>query len=180
MKFRLLIHAPSQNICQEVEMKNRVVLALFIVLAFAFSAGAVAVKADFNGNWVLDPSKSEGLPEGMQQTMTVVQNGETIAIETSFATDEGNQTVKDSYTLSGKEEAFTAYWGQGAKGKRISKWNADGNGFEVNEEATFEAMEKPVTGKMNRKWMMAADGKSLTIVLTFNGPQGEVITKRVF
>ena len=50
----------------------------------------------------------------------------------------------------------------------------------MNEEATFEAMEKQVTGKMNRKWAMAADGKSLSIVLTFNGPNGEVVTKRVF
>ncbi len=161
-------------------MKNRVVLALIVVLAFVVSVNAYGLKADFNGSWVLDGSKSEGLPEGMQQTMIVVQNGDAIAIETTFATDEGNQTIKDSYTLSGKEEAFTAYWGQGAKGKRIAKWNAEGNGFEVNEEATFEAMEKQVTGKMNRKWAMAADGKSLSIVLTFNGPNGEVVTKRVF
>jgi hypothetical protein len=161
-------------------MKNSVVLVLFLILGFVCSANAVVLKADFNGNWVLDPSKSEGLPEGMQQTMKVAQNGDAVAIETTFATDEGNQTIKDSYNLSGKEEEFTAYWGQGAKGKRISKWNADGSGFEVNEEATFEAMEKQVTGKMNRKWVMAADQKSLTIVLTFNGPQGEVVTKRVF
>jgi hypothetical protein len=161
-------------------MKNRVVLGLIVVLAFVVSVNAYGLKVDLNGNWVLDGSKSEGLPEGMQQTMTVVQNGDAITIETTFATDEGNQTIKDSYTLSGKEEPFTAYWGQGAKGKRIAKWNADGNGFEVNEEATFEAMEKQVTGKMNRKWAMAADGKSLTIVLTFNGPNGEVVTKRVF
>jgi hypothetical protein len=161
-------------------MKNRVVLILIVVLAYVFSVNAYGLKADFNGSWVLDASKSEGLPEGMQQSMTVVQNGDAISIETTFATDEGNQTIKDSYTLNGKEEAFTAYWGQGAKGKRVAKWNAEGNGFEVNEEATFEAMEKQVTGKMNRKWALAADGKSLTIVLTFNGPQGEVITKRVF
>ncbi len=161
-------------------MKKRVLITLMVMLVFALSVKAMALKADFNGSWVLDPSKSEGLPEGMQQTMTVVQNGDSIAIETSFTTDEGNQSVKDSYTLSGKEEPFTAYWGQGAKGKRTSKWNADGNGFEVNEEATFEAMEKQVTGKMNRKWTLAADGKSLTILLTFNGPQGEVVTKRVF
>lgn len=140
-------------------MKNRVVLTLIVVLAFVVSVNAYGLKVDFNGNWVLDATKSEGLPEGMQQTMTIVQNNDAIAIETSFTTDEGNQTVKDSYSLNGKEEAFTAYWGQGAKGKRVSKWNAEGNGFEVNEEATFEAMEKQVTGKMNRKWAMAADGK---------------------
>jgi len=161
-------------------MNKRIVFTALIFLAGILSVKAFAFNADFNGNWVLDASKSEGLPEGMQQTMVVVQKGDNLSIETTFATDEGNQTVKDSYILNGKEEEFTAYWGQGAKGKRISKWNADGNGFEVNEEATFEAMEKQVTGKMNRKWAMAADGKSVTIVLTFKGPQGEVITKRVF
>jgi hypothetical protein len=41
-----------------------------------------AAQADFTGTWVLDASRSEGLPEGMgQSTMTVRQSGDRIEID---------------------------------------------------------------------------------------------------
>lgn len=88
----------------------------------------------------------------------------------------------NGYTLNGKEESFTPYWAQGqvTSGKRLAKWNAEGNGFEVSEEATVETPEGQVVVTMYRKWSLSADGKTLVIELTSKSPRGTVNTKRTF
>src|SRR5689334_13179541 len=105
-----------------------------------------SAKVDFSGTWTLDKNNSEGLPPGMDQTMTVVQSGDKLSLETKLITAEGERVVPDSYVLDGKETEFTpkAPNGQAGKGKRTAKRSADGNGIEVNETATFEGPEGPV------------------------------------
>jgi hypothetical protein len=153
-----------------------------VLLAFALCATAAAAKADFSGTWALDKGRSEGLPPGMDQTMTVVQAGDIIKLETKVVTEEGEQTVSDSYTLSGAETDFAPQGpgGSKGKGKRTAKWTADGSGIEVAESASFDTPEGAVTVKMNRKWSLAADGKTLTIELRHEGPQGTKESRRTF
>jgi len=129
----------------------------------------------------MDKSKSEGVPPDMEQTMTVTQQGDTINQETKVTTDQGDQTVATSYVLDGKEVEYPVkrQMGEG-KGKRTAKWSADGNGFEVAEEETIEGANGPVVLKFTRKWAMASDGRSLTIDLDVDGPNGKQHTKRTF
>lgn len=152
------------------------------VLALALGATAAAAKADFSGTWALDKARSEGLPPGMDQTMTVAHTGDTIRLETRVVTEEGEQTVSDSYTLGGAETDFAppGPGGSKGKGKRTAKWTADGGGIEVAESASFDTPEGAVTVKMNRKWTLAADGKTLTIELRHEGPQGVKESRRTF
>src|ERR1044071_4783228 len=106
-------------------MKLIIASALFMFLCAVASA-----KADFSGTWILDKTNSEGLPPGMDQTMTVVQTGDKLALETKLITAEGEQVVSDSYVLDGKEAEFTpkTLTGQAGKGKRTANWTADGKG----------------------------------------------------
>jgi hypothetical protein len=70
--------------------------------------------------------------------------------------------------------------GQQAKGKRTAKWNDDGKGFEVKEQAVFETPEGKVSISMHRKWALSADGKTLVIELNHTGPNGPISSKRTF
>ncbi len=144
-------------------------------MVFAFGAGIVAAaKADFSGVWTLDASKSEGLPPGMTQTMTVTQKDDRVEIETKVKVGEGEErVVKDAYVLDGKETDFTPPVPAGAskKAKRVSKWTDDGNGFDATEEAVLNAPDGgEATFRGIRRWILSADGKTLTIEMVSENP----------
>ncbi len=143
---------------------------------------ATAAKVNFSGAWALDKSNTEGLPPGMDQLMTVVQEADKLSLETKLITEQGEQVVADSYLINGKEVEFTpkAGGGQSGKGSRTAKWGSDGNSIEVNEKAIFETPEGAVTIQTTRKWTLSPDGKTLKIDMTVDGPQGRQVLKRAF
>lgn len=152
-------------------------IMMFTVLALTMSVSVLA-KADFSGTWKMDAAKSTGLPPGMEQTMSVTQSDNTIKLETVVKSSQGEQTVKDSYILDGKETDFTPPNG---KGKRTSKWTADGSGIEVVEKAEVKNSDgETVNVEVTRKWTLAADGKTLTIEQKVKTPNGEQEFKRIF
>src|ERR1041385_1965225 len=110
---------------------KHIITTIGVAMLLAMCVSAASAKADFNGTWALDKSNSEGLPPGMDQTMTVVQTGDKLMLETKLITQEGERVVSDLYMLDGKEAEFTpkAPNGQAGKGKRTAKWAADGNGI---------------------------------------------------
>jgi hypothetical protein len=152
------------------------------LVALSLVVAAAAAKADFSGKWVMDKTKSEGVPPNMEQTMTVTQTGDKIELETKIVAPQGERVIKDSYNVDGKEAEFTPQIMQGGsgKGKRTAKWSADGATLEVNETATLEGPNGSDEVTATRKWSLAADGKTLTIEMTVSGEQGMQKTKRVF
>ncbi|HEY9402781.1 MAG TPA: hypothetical protein VIQ24_08805 [Pyrinomonadaceae bacterium] len=165
-------------------MKRKIAAGSVAVALVALSmvVAAAAAKADFSGKWVMDKAKSEGVPPNMEQTMTVTQTGDKIELETKIVAPQGERVIKDSYMVDGKETDFSPQGPQGAmgKGKRTAKWSADGAALEVSETATLNGPNGPDEITATRKWSLAADGKTLTIELTFSGEQGVQKTKRVF
>lgn len=160
---------------------RRFSIGLFAISLLCLTVAATD-KANFNGQWIMDKSKAEGIPPNMEQRMKVAQDGDKIDIETDlFAGDEIN-TVPDHYLLDGKEVEIPVRLtsGEETKAKRIAKWNESGNGFEVRDAAVFDTPEGKVTITTVRKWAMAADGKSLVIELTRTGPNGSNTSKRTF
>ena len=161
---------------------KKLFLSIAVLTAFALSvvgASAMMAKANFSGTWALDKERSSGVPPGMDQTMTVTHEGDSVKIETTLKGEQGEQVVPDSYTLDGKEKELER---GGAKGKRTSKWTADGNGFDVTENVKAQTQEGgEVELQATRKWTLATDGKTLTIEMTVKGgPQGEQQVKRTF
>lgn len=158
-------------------------VAVSVLIALSLAVASAAMKADFSGKWTMDKAKSEGVPPGMEQTMTVTQTGDKIDLETKITGGPmGERVVKDSYTADGKETDFTPQGPQGAmgKGKRTAKWTADGTGLEVSETATIDGPNGSEEVSATRKWTLAPDGKTLTIELTFRGSEVSQQSKRVF
>jgi uncharacterized protein YxjI len=163
-------------------MKLRIVLLSVTALVLTGSLALAAAKVNFSGTWVMDASRSEGIPPNVAQTMTLTQVDDTLTLQNKIVTAEGDINVNDTFTINGKEVEFTQKVNEvEIKGKRTSKWLADGNGFESNEEFTVEGADgQPITQQITRKWIMSADGKTLTIDLSGKTPNGDVHTKRTF
>jgi hypothetical protein len=166
-------------------MKRKLLIGIIAVTIFAFGVVIAAAKGDFNGVWTLDAGKSEGMPPGLMQTMTVTQKGDRIEIETKSKVGEGPERVgKDAYVLDGKEADFTAPVPPGAakKAKRTSKLTDDGNGFDATEEVVVNAPDRggEATIRAKRSWRLSADGKTLTIEMEVENPNGTNKFKRVF
>jgi hypothetical protein len=162
-------------------MKATVLATALMFMLSALAVGAEA-KVDLNGTWVLDKSRSEGLPPDMSQTLTIKQTGDRVDVEAKISGGRGEQTLTDSYVLDGKAKDFApALVGGGTgKGKRTSTLTADQTGFDATEEATFEGPEGEQTVKATRRWRISPDGNTLTIEMSFEGPNGTVKSKRVF
>ena len=152
-------------------MKRKLLIGIVAVMFVAFGVGNVAAQSDFSGVWTLDASKSANVPPGLIQTMTVTQKGNRVEVETKSKVGESEERVgKDAFVLDGKETDFTM--GRGAKkAKRISKRTADGNVFVVTEEAVLSAPDGGETAfRGTRRWILSADGKTLTIEMVGENP----------
>jgi hypothetical protein len=144
---------------------------------------ATAAQTDFTGTWVLDVSRSEGLPEGMgQSTMTVKQSGDRIEIEIHSQTPMGERQSADVYVLDGKESDYQPILNveASATGKRTARWSEGRHGFEATETATVQGPQGEMTITSVRKWTLAPGGDALTVELTSRSPQGEMKSTRVF
>src|SRR5687767_735208 len=143
-----------------------VYLGMMLSLLFP-TAGPTPGKVDFNGLWLMDRSKAEGIPPNMDQKMRVRQDGDRLDLETDLIVNDDINTINDGYDLSGKEVEYPARLsdGQETRGKRVAKWSADGAGIEVNEEATFDTPDGKIRVTMRRRWTLSADGKTLLIEL---------------
>lgn len=164
-------------------MKHRIAPLLVTVLVLTGTIAFAAAKANFNGTWVMDASKSEGIPPNVTQTMTLTQADDNLTLQNKIVTGEGDINVSDAFVISGKEVEFTQKVnGVEIKGKRTSKWSTDSDGFESNEEFTVEGGDgQSTTQRIRRVWVISANGKTLTIDLFGKTSTGEDLhTKRIF
>lgn len=164
-------------------MKRKLVLGSVVTLVFALGLVAASAKANFSGTWILDKSKSEGLPAALKdQTLTVVQTDDKISVEAKLVLEDGDQNVSDHFIVDGKTVDFTPKGPNGmeGKGKRTAKWSADGNSIDVSENSTFETPSGPVDVQVTRKWTLSADGKTLRIDRTVISPMGTQQINSVF
>ena len=147
-------------------------------------AAAAAAKANYSGTWVLDISKSEGLPVGLEQTVTVTQTDDKLELVIKQKTPQGERTVNESHVLDGKAVEFKPNVGPNqpppTNAKRVSKWAADGAGVEIMDTFDVESPDGLVTIVVKRSWSLSADGKTLTVIQDVKGQLGGSQTKRVY
>jgi hypothetical protein len=163
-------------------MKIRIAMTSILVVLFMATAGFAAPKADFNGRWLMDRDKSEGMPKGMDQVMIIKQAGDQLNLDTRVLPDDQlGFTQSDIYVLNGQTQEFTPRRaGVEGKGKRTSKWTDEGMGLEVVEEVSFDMPQGKLEIQYTRKWLMSADGKTITIEMIQKDQKGETRTKRIF
>jgi hypothetical protein len=159
-------------------------LGAALIVGAAPGLATPAAQTDFNGTWVLDTSRTIGLPDGIEQTMTVNQTGDRIEIVTYSSTPMGERRAPDVYILDGKETDFQPVFiveVTATNARRTSRWSESGNGFEATEHATIQGPDGQ-EGEISvvRTWTLAPDGNTLTIEMKISGPPGEMTTTRVF
>jgi hypothetical protein len=147
-------------------------------LALAFQ------RPGFSGEWKLDRERSFSLQPNLRgQSMKIAQTGDQIDFETRLITTEGEDTIKDSYLVDGKEREFTPQGPKGpvpdSKGKRTARWLPNGKGLAVDEETTTVTPKGPVTQKVTRTWTISLSGE-LTIEMYIDTATVSYETKRIF
>ena len=166
-------------------MRSRMLAACVVLAALALTvSAAAAAKANFSGTWALDLSRSEGLPFGLEQTVTITQNEDKLDLVLKQKTPQGERTINESFMIDGKQAAFNPPAPpppapQPKNGKRTARWLADG-ALEIHDTWDVDTPDGLDTMEMKRKWTLAADGKTFTVEQSFKGMLGLSQTKRVY
>ena len=160
-----------------------------IVLTVAFGTLTVSygqsAEVDFSGEWQLNKERSEGLPPGVDQAMSVKQQGGRLDVKTHLSGGPGgDRTHEDSYVVNGEAADFKPplMGGTTAKSaKRTAKWSTEGKGFDASEQAEIDGPQGTQTVKATRTWRLSDDKKTLTIEIALEQPDGGINkSKRVF
>jgi hypothetical protein len=152
--------------------------AIFVLSVLTFAA----TKPNFSGTWKMDRARSYGLPGDMTQTLTIVQKDDQIELETRLIQPNNERTVKDTYTLDGKEYDFTPQVPPNqppAKGKRTAIWLPGEKGIQVTDVTTAETPKGPVKTQTLRKWTISGQGE-LVIDMYVDNPNISYEAKRIF
>lgn len=162
-------------------MARRILLAVAAVMTLSLLAFA-ATKPNFTGTWTMDRARSFGLPADMNQTLTIDQKEDKVEVETKLIQPNNERTVKDTYTLDGKEYDFTplAPPNQPApKGKRTAVWLPGDRGIQVTDVVTSETPKGAVTTQTVRKLTLSGQGE-LVIDMYVDNPNISYEAKRIF
>lgn len=159
-------------------MKLSKSLACFVLLISVL--GFAAEKPNFSGAWVLDKDKSFSNQPGLEQTMTITHEGDSLKLVGKQKSVRGEVDLNEAYALDGKQTDFTPANPPNAKGKRTASWLPNQKGILVEDEITSDSPNGPATQKITRKWRLSPDGAVLTIDYFIDNARGSFESKRVF
>jgi Tol biopolymer transport system component len=148
-----------------------VVLALVAPVMIYAQTG----KTNFAGTWAMNAEKST-LPQGgggggqrMGGNFTITQEANLL---TRTRTGQDGTSTVTKYTLDGKESVNTT---GGGESKSTANWSADGKTLTIVTKSNFNGNERTSTAV----WSLI-DAKTLSIVSTRQGQDGEVKTTMVY
>jgi len=172
-------------------MKNKVssfmrFLSLTIILALIAPVmiNAQAGKANFAGNWTLNAEKStqpQGGGGGGQRmgggNFVAAQEANLLTVTRTRTGQDGTPTTTVlKYTLDGKESINTNPRGDS---KSTAKWSADGKTLTISTSRTMDMNGESRTMVSSEAWTLT-DAKTLTVISTRQGQNGEVKTTNVY
>jgi dipeptidyl aminopeptidase/acylaminoacyl peptidase len=160
------------------------VLFVLVLIMAVLGVNAQASNTNFAGTWTLNTEKSTQ-PQGDQGGGMRLGGGNFVAIqEANILTVERTRTGQDGqsttmtmkYTLDGKESVNTSPRGDS---KSVAKWSPDGKSLTIETSRTMDMNGESMTMKSTEVWTLT-DAKTLTIVYTRQGPNGEVKATMVY
>jgi hypothetical protein len=163
---------------------KRFLLACGLVGALMAGAWAAAAPANFSGTWVLDKTKSEGLPPQMADldiTMTVTQDDKQLMTETKYTGGAQERPAqKATFKLDGSETTTEETGRMAGKATRKAKWMDEGKTLELSTVRNVTVQDNPVTITQKEHWELADGGKVLKIHRTNESPRGTQESKLTF
>lgn len=160
------------------------VLFVLVFMTAAMVVSAQAGKTNFAGTWTLNAEKSTQ-PQGGQGGGMRMGGGNFVAtqdanlltvVRTRTGQDGQATTTTMKYTLDGKESINTSPRGDS---KSVAKWSADGKSLNIETSRTMDMNGQSMTMKSTEIWTLT-DPKTLTVVSTRQGQDGEVKTTMVY
>lgn len=156
-------------------MSARILTVAAVLTSLALHSAVGQAKPNFSGSWKINTEKSDpmgggggGGGGGMNMgALVITQTATDLTTEQTF----GDQVRKASYYLDGREST-----NPGRSGDAKSKASWEGNSLVI--ETTSMMGENTVTTKSVRS--LSDDGKTMTVVTTRPGPNGETTRKTVY
>ena len=154
--------------------------SLALALAFSFaaplSAQSVAAHSDFTGTWVMDASKtavSGAMPAPSGGGCVITQHGDSITIEMTQRSEQGEITTKRVLGVDGKEwKNSLTYQGTPMGLSSVLMWN----GAVLNIQTNSDFQGTPV--EQNETWTLSADATTFTQRMStiVNGEEWAAVT----
>jgi len=158
-------------------------LTIMLALITPVMTHAQAGKANFAGTWAVNAAKSTQPQGGQGQrggggNIVVKQEANLLSIDRTRTGQDGTATTTTTkYTLDGKESINTSAGRNGTSNssKSTAKWSADGKSLTVVTKSTFNDTERT-----SSEVYTLTDAKTISILSTRQGQDGEVKTTRVY
>lgn len=156
-------------------MKRLTMIAGLLAFLVALP-GVAADKPNFSGTWKLDAAKSDfGQFPAPDKFESVIEHQDpAMNVKTTQAGQMGEFTTENKYTTDGKE--FTNEDRRG-KSAGTAKW--EGATLLLSVTRKFSRDGQEFEFKVDEKWTLSDDGKTLTINAHMASQMGEIDLKRV-
>jgi hypothetical protein len=155
---------------------------VYVVLILgALAPGLANARPNLSGTWQLDQARSFSNPAGLDQTMTIVHNGDEVTLDAKI-TIQGRETqVNEKWLLDGKEREFTPPGAPpGPPGKRKASWLSGDKGVLVEDSSVAKTPNGEVPQRTARKYTLSADGNTLIVDYFIDRGEQSFESKRVF
>jgi hypothetical protein len=161
-------------------MTARFLSTAALLAAFATAPALAQAKPDFSGAWKLNAEKSDPMGGGggggggmMRDAVTTITQ---TATELTLVTKFGENSRTAAYKLDGTESVNPGM--RGGESKTKAKWDGATLVLEHVRNMSGPNGDMQVTSKEVRS--LSADGKTMTVVTTTQGPNGEMTRKMVY
>lgn len=159
-------------------MTARFLSTAALLAAFATTPALAQAKPDFSGSWKLNVEKSDPMGGGggggmMRDAVTTITQ---TATELTLVTKFGENSRTASYKLDGTESVNPGR--QGGETKTKAKFDGATLVLEHTRNMSGPNGDMQVTSKEVRS--LSDDGKTMTVVTTSQGPNGETTRKMVY
>ena len=162
-------------------MTARFLSTAALLAAFAAAPALAQAKPDFSGSWKLNVEKSDPMGGGggggggggmMRDAVTTITQ---TATELTLVTKFGENSRTATYKLDGTESVNS-----GMRGETKTKAKFDGATLILEHTRNMSGPngDMQVTSKEVRS--LSDDGKTMTVVTTTQGPNGEMTRKMVY
>ncbi len=144
-----------------------------LLLAFASTMLFAADKPVFSGKWSIDLAKSDFgmMPPPSKFERDIEHQDPSLKLKTVQASQRGEVSTESAFTTDGKEATIKV---RNRDAKVVAKWNGDK--LSITTKSEFNGMEI----SQAETWVLASDGKTLTIDNAISTPQGDFTAKLVF
>jgi hypothetical protein len=161
-------------------MTARFLSTAALLAAFATAPALAQAKPDFSGAWKLNAEKSDPMGGGggggggmMRDAVTTITQ---TATELTLVTKFGENSRTAAYKLDGTESVNPGM--RGGESKTKAKWDGATLVLEHVRNMSGPNGDMQMTSKEVRS--LSADGKTMTVVTTTQGPNGEMTRKMVY